>query len=181
MLNKLASRWWLVAIKGLLTIAFGALIMSSPLLSLALVILLFGIDTLLEGLQAVYVALSFRNENPRWWQLLIVGIISLIIGVAVITTSEIDTLTYLYLVAVIAVMRGIFQVNTASQLNHTKNGWLLYVAGMMSIGFGISAIVLANHGVLVVLALMVFYAIAIGLIQVIFAYYLRASFEAVRI
>lgn len=175
MLNKLASRWWIVAIKGLLTIGFGAVIISFPLLILVSIVLLFGIDTLLDS---VVISLALCKKNPRWRQPLIVGIISSIIGLAVIATSDIDTLLYLYMIALIAIMRGIFQANTASQRNHTKNGWLLYVAGMMSIGFGISTVVLANQGALVVLGLMAFYAIAIGLMEMIFAYYLRASFEA---
>jgi uncharacterized membrane protein HdeD (DUF308 family) len=64
MLSELLSRyWWVLLLRGLLAILFGILAFAWPGVTLASLVLLFGVYALVDGVSAVVSALGRRGEQ----------------------------------------------------------------------------------------------------------------------
>ena len=63
------------ALRGLVAIAFGALTMFQPGISLAALVLLFGAFAMVDGILGVWTAIAGRKYHENWWVLLLGGLI----------------------------------------------------------------------------------------------------------
>ena len=62
-LGSILSRsWWLMLVRGLVAIGFGILVFAKPQTSLLVLVYLFGVYVLVEGILGVAVAIQARNE-----------------------------------------------------------------------------------------------------------------------
>jgi len=64
--HDLARNWWLVVLRGVLAILFGLIAFIGPDITWIVLVLMFGIYTLVDGLVAVGTGLSRTKESPRW-------------------------------------------------------------------------------------------------------------------
>src|SRR5215831_11344449 len=126
----LSRNWWLMLLRGIAAIAFGVLIFAKPQISLQVLVYLFGVYVLVEG----------------------------ILGIAVAVQA-----------------RGVLEIAAAIRLRELiKNEWLLILAGLVSVAFGVLLIARPEAGVLAVLALIGVYAIVFGVLLVTFAFKIRS-------
>ena len=82
----LARNWWVLLLRGIAAILFGALTFASPGISLTSLVLLFGAFCLADGLMAAWTALSNRKQKENGWLLLIGGLLG--IGVGLLTIFQ---------------------------------------------------------------------------------------------
>src|SRR5690554_2683158 len=98
--NKLAEilsrNWWMLLLRGLVAIAFGILIFMQPGMSLAALIMLFGIYALADGLLSVWTGIAERKEREYWWLLLIGGLLSIGVGVLTFMVPGVTALVLLF-------------------------------------------------------------------------------------
>ena len=82
MLAKLLSEyWWVLLLRGILAILFGAMAFAWPGLTLATLILFFAAFVFVDGIFDVFHAFSGRKENENWWVLLLEGLLGIAFGV----------------------------------------------------------------------------------------------------
>jgi uncharacterized membrane protein HdeD (DUF308 family) len=75
--NALARNWWLVVLRGALAILFGLTAFVWPDVTWVVLVLMFGVYTLVDGLVTVGTGLSRAKDSPRWWAFLFEGLISI--------------------------------------------------------------------------------------------------------
>ncbi len=159
--------WWMIALRGVLAIVFGVLAFIWPGATLATLVLLFGAYAFVDGIVSIVVGIKEYGERERWWATLLGGVVSLGAGIITFLMPGITTLTLLTLIALWAVVRGIFEIVAAIRLRHVIRGeWLLGLAGVLSIVFGVWMLAFPGAGAIAVIWWIGAYAIALGLMLV---------------
>jgi uncharacterized membrane protein HdeD (DUF308 family) len=171
----LSRNWWLMLLRGLAAIGFGILIFAKPQISLQVLVYLFGAYVLVEGILGVSLALHARNEVHSWGVLLLWGLLGVGVGILAFVKPDITALALLFYIALWAIATGVLEIATAIRLREViKNEWLLILAGLASVAFGVLLIARPDAGALAVLALIGAYAIVFGVLLVVFAFKIRS-------
>ena len=167
----LSGNWWALLLRGLLAIAFGVLTWTQPGISLAALVLLFGVFALADGVLGIWTAISGRRDNAHWWVLLLWGLVSAAVGILSFVYPAVTTIALLYFIAIWAVIIGVLQIIAAVRLRkEIKGEWLLGLAGFASVVFGVLLLVHPGAGVLTVLWLIGAYAVLTGILLVVLAF-----------
>jgi uncharacterized membrane protein HdeD (DUF308 family) len=172
MLTDITQNWWAVALRGLAAIAFGVVAFVWPQLTLTALVLLFGAYALVDGIfNLIY---AFGSAVPFRGPLVVEGIISILVGIAVLVWPDAATLAVLYLIAAWAVVTGIVEVVAAIDLRRViDNEWLLALGGIASIAFGVLLALQPSTGAVAVAWLVGGYAVTFGVLLIALGYRLR--------
>jgi len=136
---------------------------------------LFGVYVLVEGILGIAVAVQARGELDSWGVLFLWGLFGVAVGVLTFVKSEITALALLFYIALWAIATGVLEIAVAIRLRELiKNEWLLILAGLVSVAFGVLLIARPEAGVLAVLALIGAYAVVFGVLLVVFAFKIRS-------
>jgi len=137
MLNALARNWWLVVLRGVFAVLFALAAFFWPALSWLVLVTIFGIYAIVDGIVAVASGLS-RTKQARWWAFLLEGLVSIAVGVAALIWPGLASFAIIILIANWAILTGIFEIVAAIRLRHEiSNEWLLVFGGVLSIALGI--------------------------------------------
>jgi len=164
--------WWSFLARGIIAVLFGLAALFWPGLTLLVLVYIFGAFALIEGIIAIYHAFQERSTQSNWWMLLLEGIAGVILGILVFIWPAITSLVLLYLIAAWAFITGIIELVAAFT---TGMGWLLALAGVLSILLGIVLFARPVAGVLALVWLIGIYAIIWGIILIIRAFQARSA------
>jgi len=164
----------MLLLRGVVAFAFGLFCFAYSGVTLSVLVIVFGAYALLDGLLAVAAAITRASTQPRWWSTLIEGIAGSVIGVLILSWPGITALGLLYLIAMWAVLTGIFKMTAAIRLRrHIIGEWLLLLSGAGSVVCGVLLFFMPGSGALAVLFWIGGYAVTIGLFLVVVALRLR--------
>ena len=153
--------------RGFAAIIFGVLTLVWPRLSLAVLVLLFGVFAVVSGITAVVAAVRNREEQG-WGLLLFEGILGIAAGVVALIWPGITALAFLYLISAWAVLTGILQLVAPLAFPMSfGRGLLSALSGIVSIVFGTLIAARPASGLLTVTWLIGIYAIMIGVMSVV--------------
>jgi uncharacterized membrane protein HdeD (DUF308 family) len=175
LLGALAQNWWLLALRGVVAIAFGVLAFIWPGITLLTLTLLWGAYTLSDGVFALWAAIAGKGGEmaPRWW-LGVVGVASILAGLVAFLWPGMTALVLLLFIASWAIIIGVLQVWGAIRLRKEIEGeWLLALNGILSIAFGVILMVQPGVGALAVVWLIGWYAILAGGLAIALAFRLK--------
>jgi len=174
MVTVLGRNWRLVAVRGVIALAFGLLTIAGPGITLAALVILFGAYALVDGVFAVWSALANRRGEPHWVALLLAGLAGIAIGILTFLMPGVTTLFLLYLIAAWAIIRGAAEVAMAIQLRKVLTGeWLLGLAGVLSVLFGLFLMMFPGPGALAVVLWIGIWAAVLGAVIIALAFRLR--------
>jgi uncharacterized membrane protein HdeD (DUF308 family) len=153
-------------ITGLLMIVLGGLFVASPGLSLASVILLFGIFTIVYGVGLALAGFMGRAESRGG--AIAVGILAVIVGIIALVWPGLTSLALLYIIAAWMIVSGITDIAGAfvGGLSGGHRVWLV-ILGLLSIVVGIVFFVHPVDGALALLWLVGIYLIVLGALRII--------------
>lgn len=175
MVGMLTRNWGWVALRGAVAILFGLLTLFKPGITLATLIMLFGAYALVDGIFMVVSAIANRHGEPRWGTLLVGGLLGIAAGVVTYTWPGLTTMVLLAVIAVWAIMMGIFEVAAAIRLRKQLDGeWALILAGLLSVAFGVFLVARPAAGALAVVLWIGAYALISGIVLVALGFRLRS-------
>jgi len=180
------SVWWLVLLRGIFAIILGILAFVWPVATAVAFVWVFGIYAIIDGVMNIVQAFSNRKQDPTWGWLLTLGIVGVIAGVVVLifpaAAGALALLVLLWIIAIWAVIGGIFGIPAAASLASGGAKVLGIVLAVLSIIFGIVLAVLlfttpanALVGLIYVLGA---YAVLSGLVLVVIAFQARSAANA---
>ncbi len=172
-----SGHWWALALRGAIAILFGLAALLRPGIALEALILLFGAYALVDGVFSIVgVFGGTRSGTPRWL-LLIEGVASILAGLIAFFLPGLTAILLLYLIAAWAIVTGISEIVMAIRLRKEIAGeWALIVGGAFSVLFGvILAVVGPVVGLISLLWLIGFYAVAFGILMLITAFSVRGG------
>ncbi len=174
----LARNWWSIVLRGVIAILFGILAFIWPGITVLVFVALFAAYAIVDGILAIIWAL---RDSRNWLALVIEGILGLAAGIVAILWPGITALALLYLIAAWAVVTGIFEIAAAIRLRREiSNEWLLGLAGLFSIVFGIILFLFPGSGALAVVWIIASYAILFGILLIALGLRLRSIYKSLR-
>jgi uncharacterized membrane protein HdeD (DUF308 family) len=173
-LNTLAANWRALALRGLVALLFGLVVLFWPGLVFAVLALLFGIYAVVDGAITFVPALRSSDRGARRWLPLTEGAVGVIAGLVALLLSGMTANGLVYVIVGWALATGMLKILTAIVLRaEVENGWLLAGSGTLSVLFGILLAVLAGSDVPFLIPLIGAFAVVVGLALIVFAFRLR--------
>src|SRR4051794_5196678 len=151
-MNEVLTRnWGLLVLRGVAALLFGLFTLFYPGISLAALVLVFGAFAFADGVFTVISAIANRRGEPHWGVLLLSGIAGILIGVVTFLSPTITAIALLAFIAAWAIITGVGEIAAAIRLRRLiSNEWLLGLAGVLSVLFGVLLIALPGIGALAV-------------------------------
>jgi uncharacterized membrane protein HdeD (DUF308 family) len=174
--RSLAHIWKITALRGVLAIAFSAVILIWPSIGLSALIALFGAFALVSGVAQIVGAFQGPlDRNRRVW-LTIEGLLGVAVGIVVFVWPDLSALGLLYAIAAWAIAVGIFDFGLAFTLPLTGGRRLLLaLGGILSIAFGVIMFAHPGAGAVALLGLVAALVLVTGIVQIAFALELRSA------
>ncbi len=173
MLDKMLSKWWLFALRGVAAIVFGILAFIWPGPAVEALVILFGAFALVNGLFTVVLSAT-SVSGGQWAWFLVEGLASMAVGVVTLLWPSITALVLLYLIAAWAILVGMLEIVAAIELRRVvPHEWLVILSGLLSIAFGVLIAVYPSAGALSVIWLIGAYAILFGALSTAFGLEIR--------
>ena len=170
----MADKWWMLLLNGLGAIVFGLLAFAWPGVTLLVLVTLFGIYCIVDGVTALMAARARRSGDRKWGWMLFVGIVSILAGIAAFAWPGLTAMALLFMIAVWAIVHGVLEIIAAIELRKViDNEWMLALAGVVSALFGIVLIARPGAGALGLVWLIGSFALIHGVLLVMLAFKLR--------
>ena len=170
MLDVLTQKWWAVALRGILAIVFGIVALAFPGATLVSLAVVFGAYAFVSGVLTIVSASGHRGREASWY--VVEGTIGIAVGVATFFFPGMAAQALVLLIGVWAILTGIFEVIAGFELP-IKRDWLLVIAGIASIVFGVLVFVYPATGALAITWLIGLYALVYGVTMLVFGIRLR--------
>jgi uncharacterized membrane protein HdeD (DUF308 family) len=162
--------WWAFLIGGIAAVIFGVLAFMRPPTAWLVVATFFAAAILVDGAVNAVGAIQNRDKDG-WWIMLLMGILGVLVGGYALFNPKISMMAFVYLVAFEAIILGVFLVLLGYKVRAaTEREWLLYLAGFLSIVFGVLVIANPMLGGLSVILMIASWAIVIGMLKIVFAF-----------
>jgi uncharacterized membrane protein HdeD (DUF308 family) len=177
MFDALARNWWLILLRGVLSIAFGVLAFVWPGITLFTLVILYGAFAFVDGVVSLVAAVRGGTPAPRWW-LALVGVFGIAAGLLTLFWPQITALVLLLFIAAWAIVTGILEIVGAIRLRHEIEGeWWLIASGVLSVTFGVLLVLWPGAGALAMVLVIGSFAILLGILLIGFALRLRKLAE----
>jgi len=164
--NAIASRWWVLVVRGMAAILFGVLAMVWPGISILALVLLWGAYAFVDGVFDFTLAANAGSEGRRWGWLFFEGLVSIGAAVVAVVWPSMTAFVLLAVIGVWAIFTGIAEIIAAIELRRVIEGeWLLAVSGVLSVVFGVLVLVYPRGGALAVVTVIAAYAIVFGVLM----------------
>jgi uncharacterized membrane protein HdeD (DUF308 family) len=162
--GRLSQNWWLVLLEGLVSVALGVYALTRPSSTLVVLIVVWGLFTLVNGVIEVVRSLGGAHVGHRaWGWQLAAGLVGIVAGLLILRWPHIGALFVLFLVAIWAIVTGIVNiVHAIADREAVPHAWLVALGGVVSVLFGIVMFVWPGVGLLTLVYLVGIYAIVFG-------------------
>lgn len=173
-LDLVASRWWLFAVRGVVAVVFGILALAWPHITLLVLAIVFGVYVLVDSVTEVATAVSRSGPLSERAPMLVFGGLGIAAGVITLLWPHITVLVLLWLVAVWAIVTGVLEIAAAIRLRRLiNNEWLMVVSGALSVLLGLILLFRTDAGVVAVAWLIGLFALVWGAVLLGLAFRLR--------
>jgi uncharacterized membrane protein HdeD (DUF308 family) len=145
-----------------------------PAITLSALVLVWGAFALVDGVLALVAGVRIRDNGKPLWALIIVGLLGIAAGIVTFLYPGLTALVLLYIIAIWALVSGIFQVVAAIRFRKDiRNEWLLGLSGLVSILFGGMLIMQPGAGALALVWVIGIYAVFFGILLLVFSFRLK--------
>jgi uncharacterized membrane protein HdeD (DUF308 family) len=165
----------LLIIRGLVGVAIGILAVSWPGITIAVLVGVFGLYAILDGLTNLVLGLMRTRGQDRSWAHAVQGVIGIAAGVLTFLWPGVTALALVLFIGAWAIMTGVFEIIAAIRLRRYISGeWLLALSGVMSLAFGVLVFAFPGAGAVSIAWLLGIYAAAGGLVLIMLGLRLRS-------
>jgi uncharacterized membrane protein HdeD (DUF308 family) len=170
------KHWWQVAVRGLIALLFGILLLVWPGVSLFVFAIFFGAFAFVDGIFTLVAAVNYKaGAGQRAW-LFVRGILGIIVGIVTFFWPAITELALVLLIGAWALVTGIMELNFAFRsVRETGAKWLFAVSGILSIILGILLLVRPVAAIIVVIWAIGAYAVLAGIVLIVLGFRLRSQ------
>lgn len=166
------TMWWIVLIRGILMVAFGAFMIVWPKPVLVAFVWLFGIYAILDGVASFVHVWRARSHIGMGVGL---GIVSVLAGLVALIWPAATAVVVLFIVAAWILLLGVIQMAAGVSVRSVPgSGWGgLVASGVLSILLGFLLFAAPSGGILAILVFVGILTIAAGVALIISAFYAR--------
>jgi uncharacterized membrane protein HdeD (DUF308 family) len=172
--------WWLFLLRGLAAIVFGVLAIMWPGATVVVLTAFIAAYALVDGVVAITSAVRMRSTFDRWWVLLIQGLISTVFGVWAFVNPLLSLLYIVISVSLWMLFAAMvqFMLARAHKALGTSPAWSIF-GGILSLVVAVLALAYPGLTVATVVVLVAWFALVIGIVQVVIAFRVRRLVPAI--
>jgi len=169
------KHWWQIAVRGLIALLFGILLLAWPAVSLFLFAIFFGAYAFVDGIFTLVAAINYKaGAGQRAW-LFVRGILGIIIGIVTFFWPAITEIALVLLIGAWALIAGVMELSFAfTAVKETGAKWLFAISGILAIILGILLLIRPIAGIIAVIWFIGAYAIIAGIVLIIVGFRLRS-------
>jgi uncharacterized membrane protein HdeD (DUF308 family) len=163
-LGSLTRNWWMMALRGVLAIAFGLAVLLWPRVTLSTVTVLFGIYAVLDGAWTIAAARHTTVRLLEAWPVVLEGAVSIGLGLVALMFPFVPR-QFVYALAAWGVITGVLELIAAIRLPREGAGhWLLGTAGVSSLFLALMILLLGHADTDFVVRVIATYAQVFGVV-----------------
>ncbi|WP_338888225.1 HdeD family acid-resistance protein [Rhodococcus sovatensis] len=170
--------WWAVLIRGIFAVIFGIVALAWPAVTVWALVVVFGAYAIVDGLSAIYRAISARKVESGWVWWLLGGLVSLGAGIVAFVWPEITALAAVFVIGIWAIMGGLLEIAGSIRLRKLDGAshWgMLLFAGILELVFGLVLVFFPISGILSIVWLIGVFALVFGVLLVVSAFQVRSA------
>ena len=162
--NLFKRAWWAIALRGGLAILLGIVMLAYPGLTMATFVTLLGGYVFLDGVVTLLAMTTAAQRGRSWGPYLVEGLLSIVVGICAFMRPASALLFLVILFAVRALVVGAIEITTGLSIRRAtgRSPWLLWLAGVASLAFGLLLFGRPGVGVLALVWTAGLYAIIFG-------------------
>lgn len=165
--------WWVFVVGGLAMAVFGLMAFANPGVALFVLATFFAASVLVDGVSNIVGSLQNRDKDG-WWVLLLIGVLGAAVGGYALFNPPLSIMAFILIVAFEAMLLGALLITLGYKVRKaTHREWLLYVAGALSIGFGVLVVANPVTGSRTIVYLIAWWSLLIGVLKVVFGLKVR--------
>lgn len=157
--------WWVYAVAGIISIAFGMALILWPQITLGALILLFGVYAIIDGIVRLFAMFRAIGTHTPWWPHLVIAIIDIVVGLVVLAYPRETAVFLLYVIAFWAIFAGVTEMIASLALGK----FLLMIVGILSTVFGFVLLGNPTAGALALVIVIGMFSIVRGIVLLLFA------------
>jgi len=167
--------WGWIVLRGVAAVLFGLLAMTRPGITLAALVFIWGAYAIADGVLAIIAGLKIRDNGRPLWSLFVAGVVGIAAGVMTFRAPGVTALALLMIIASWAIGVGALQIFASIRLRKVIDGeWALGLSGVLSLAFGVLAILHPGAGALGLLWMIAANAIGFGVLLIVVGFRLRS-------
>jgi uncharacterized membrane protein HdeD (DUF308 family) len=167
MLEVLTRYWWAFIARGVLAIALGVMVFAWPAITVAALIIVFGIYAFADGVFLVVKAIGGWKARDDRWLLLFEGLLGIGIGVITFFAPGVTAIVLLFYVAAWSLTTGILEIVGAIRFRKEIQGEVLWIfSGIVSILLAVFLMIFPGAGIVSLVWLLGVYAVVFGVLLI---------------
>ncbi len=171
--NSYTVNWWVLAFNGLIALLFGLMAIFSPLDTLKVIVIYFGIIMLIVGITMLFGVYSSMKNKLNYGTDLISAVITIGLGVVLAFFTEKSLEIFVIVIGVWAIMLGIGQLLIMSAVASKGDKRFLLFSSLFTITFGVLLFFNPFASASIFLVLIGVMASIIGIVLIAFAFKLK--------
>ena len=174
MTPALRTNWWALVLRGVVAVLLGILAFALPGVTVAALIVLFGIYALIDGVLAIVLTVKAAEVHGRWGAFLLEGILGILFGIVALAAPLAVAAVFIQVLAIWALITGVLEIIAAFRLRRSIKGeWLLVLVGVLSILFGIVLVAEPIAGAVILVWTVAAYGLFFGVLLIVLGFRLR--------
>jgi uncharacterized membrane protein HdeD (DUF308 family) len=162
-------------IRGLVGIVIGFLAVAWPGMTIAVLVAIFGMYAVIDGVTNLIFGLTHTPGHGRSWAHALQGVAGIVAGVLAFIWPGITALALVLFIGAWAIVTGAFEIAAAIRLRRYIRGeWLLALSGVMSVLFGVLVFAFPGAGAVGIAWILGIYAGAAGMVLIALGLRLRS-------
>jgi uncharacterized membrane protein HdeD (DUF308 family) len=164
----------LLLIRGLVGVAIGILAVAWPGLTIAVLVSVFGLYAILDGITNLILGLT--RSHGRSWAHAFQGVVGILAGGLTFLWPGVTAVALVFFIGAWAIVTGTFEIIAAIRMRrYIKGEWLLALSGAMSLLFGVLVLAFPGVGAVTIAWLLGIYAAAAGLVLITLGLRMRSA------
>jgi len=165
--NALIRNWWSLVVRGIIAVLIGIVSFAWPGITLTALVFLFAGYALVDGIVNLAGGVRAIERHERWGALLFEGIVGILAALATVLWPAITALALVFIIAAWAIITGIAEIAAAIRLRqYISREWILVVAGIASVIFGVLLAAVPLAGELVIALWFGAYVLVFGILLI---------------
>lgn len=164
-IRQLGDAWGWILLRGVASIAFGAMAILWPGLTIVVLVVMWGAWAFVDGIASLVTAYKARDGGKPIWPLVLIGVLGIAAGLITFFAPGVAAVTLLMFIAAWAIVTGVLEIVHAIRVRKSiSNEWMLILSGVLSVVVGLYMLSFPAGGALAIIWVIAFWSILFGVL-----------------
>ena len=178
-IKQLGDAWGWILLRGVASIAFGAMAILWPGLTIVVLVVMWAAWAFVDGITSLVTAYTARDGGKPIWPLVLIGVLGIAAGLITFFAPGAAAVTLLVFIAAWAIVTGVLEIVHAIRVRKSiSNEWMLILSGVLSVVVGLYMLSSPAGGALAIIWVIAFWSILFGVLLCSAAFRLKKARDA---